>query len=114
MTYKTTIDRVLKQEPTLGYGGFDNSSPQELYNNEEAFNLCCQWILLQPTRKTMNNTDTSYGYKHSVENWQKAGAYISNGIFIAAAIHLGLKYKIYEPNAVFNLPPRRRKIKVSF
>jgi hypothetical protein len=66
--------------------------------------LCRRWLALyvQP-RKTINPRRSSYGLKHTVEDW--AGDYITNGAFIAAAIAEG--YRIDQigggPNAHFNM-----------
>jgi hypothetical protein len=55
-------------------------------------------------RKTINRNDSSYGWKHIVE--KEIGKYVSNGAFIAAAIHSGFKFTAeggYCPNAYFNI-----------
>lgn len=46
------------------------------------------------SRKTMNYQRNSYGYKHDAEKWGAASGmepYVSNGVLIAAADHLGLE-----------------------
>ena len=66
---------------------------------------CTDWLKLRRTRKTFNPYCTSYGYKHVVEN--ACGDYISNGCFIAAALGLGLDFKIDGPNAIFKISDKR-------
>lgn len=75
---------------------------------------------VQPT-KTIRPETSSYRLKHIAENYActypeggKLGPqYVSNGAFIAAAIHAGFKYKIYvdylgyeSPNVTFNMSKR--------
>ncbi len=51
--------------------------------------------------KTINNNQSSYRYKHLAE---KDIGYITNGVFIAAAIIAGYPYKISEgPNVMFGM-----------
>lgn len=61
------------------------------------FEAACDWLSTQSKIKTMNPNHSSYGLKHIVERASKAkGAsktYVSNGTFIAAAIHMGFAYK---------------------
>ncbi|HEY2406832.1 MAG TPA: hypothetical protein VGI10_12555 [Polyangiaceae bacterium] len=65
---------------------------------------CRRWIrwFVRP-RRTINQKRSSYGLKHTVENW--AGRYVANGAFIAAAIAEG--YRVAQigqgPNAWFNM-----------
>lgn len=58
--------------------------------------------------KTLNTKHTSYGYKHLAE---KDVGYITNGVFIAAAIIVGYPYKIDEgsPNVIFGMSERSVK-----
>ncbi len=53
--------------------------------------------------KTINMRRSSYGLKHVAE---KDTGYITNGVFIAAAISAGYPYKIYEPNPAFGMSER--------
>lgn len=68
--------------------------------------------------KTIRKWRSSYGLKHMAENWHRvvfrsgAGGYISNGMFIAAAIHLGfqIEYKHREDrNCYFNIAKIKTK-----
>lgn len=73
------------------------------------FNVCCEWLQGCATRKTINTSFSSYRLKHLVEAWaKKAGRddyYVSNGAFIAAAIHMGFDWKpdFDSPNVRFNI-----------
>lgn len=51
------------------------------------FALCCKWLGRLTHTKTVNRKFTSYGLKHRVEHM--CGTYISNGMFIASAVHMG-------------------------
>ncbi|MDQ5938075.1 MAG: hypothetical protein QG574_5438 [Cyanobacteriota bacterium erpe_2018_sw_21hr_WHONDRS-SW48-000092_B_bin.40] len=109
---------VLEQEPTLNSFGFgltrsaypsDADYERELvaFRNEmvqeyDVFKMVCAWLQQNAKpRKTINSQMSSYGWKHHVE--RQIGRYVSNGIFIAAAISCGFNYKKNAPNADFNL-----------
>ncbi len=109
---------VLETEPTLNGFGFGLTrsaypsdadyerqliaSRNEMIQEYEVFTMVSDWLRLNAKpRKTINPAMSSYGWKHHVE--RKIGRYVSNGIFIAAAIHCGFKYKKMAPNADFNL-----------
>lgn len=78
------------------------------------------YIEMCSKRKTINRKVSSYGLKHRAERYHSTlrpitriedlprvedahDPYVSNGAFIAAAIHLGFDIKIHEPNAYFNI-----------
>lgn len=68
---------------------------------------CADWIKGQRPRNTISRR-FSYDYKHVVEDmrrkqWDDPLIYTSNDAFIAAAIGLGLKYRVSGPNAYFNI-----------
>lgn len=73
------------------------------------FNICCEWLQGCNQRKTINTSFSSYRLKHMVEAWaKKAGLgdeYVSNGAFVAAAIHMGFDWKcdFDSPNVRFNI-----------
>ncbi len=94
------IDRV----PQLTYFGVGlYESPGEDYQEKlrqkqeqllESSAICtkvCEWLATIEPAKTMNRHRTSYGLKHTVE--LQIGEYVSNGVFIAAAIHCGFRYR---------------------
>lgn len=60
------------------------------------------WLADKARRKTINPRYTSYGLKHLAE---KEVGYITNGAFIAAAIHCGFAYRIHpdSPNPSFGI-----------
>lgn len=73
------------------------------------FSVCCEWLQGCTTRKTINTSFSSYRLKHMVEAWAKKigldDNYVSNGAFIAAAIHMGFDWKpdFDSPNVRFNI-----------
>jgi hypothetical protein len=72
-------------------------------DDQKMIDHCKQWIrqFVGP-RKTVNSKgSSSYGLKHTVEQW--AGTYILNGAFIVAAVEEGYEYKRSGPNAYFNM-----------
>jgi len=115
---KAPLLRVMQLEPTLSELGFganhlrnatrDQRAEEiakmriELLKDFDIFQKVSQWIESNTiTRKTINNEYSSYSWKHVAEN--KIGTYVPNGVFIAAAINVGLKYRREPPNAYFNL-----------
>ncbi|EKE25719.1 MAG: hypothetical protein ACD_5C00055G0002 [uncultured bacterium] len=79
-----------------------------LLNNTENFEKACQWLAQIEKIETINEKRSSYGLKHLAE--KKIG-YITNGVFIAAAIYCGFKYKIYrdDPNPCFAMSEKSIK-----
>lgn len=66
--------------------------------------ICEKWLSdFAKPQSRYNNSHSSYGLKHKVEEW--AGTYISNGAFIFAAHSLGFPVKVIEngPNAYFGM-----------
>lgn len=80
-----------------------------LLRSAEGCSLACEWLSRREKIKTTNRRHNSYGYKHMVE--RAAGKYITNGAFIAAAIHLGFPYRIDadSPNVCFGIAERSLK-----
>jgi hypothetical protein len=73
-------------------------------NAVEEFKAACRWLRRQPRTSHVNRkSGSSYGLKELAEFAEDC--YISNGMFIAAAIALGFKWKqiAYSPNAFFNI-----------
>ena len=59
--------------------------------------------------KSLNRRRTSYGWKHVAERWHKARGnpcYVSNGMFIAAALARGFRIERLpsDPNVYLNIP----------
>jgi hypothetical protein len=72
---------------------------------------CANWINEHP--QEIKPYRTSYYYKHAVEQWRRDNGdpdpYVHNGCFIAAAVGLGLNFKIDGPNALFRFPTLRQR-----
>ncbi len=93
-------------ENKLGSNGFGDVRPI----NQKEFMLCKKWITkwISPI-KTINERAGSYRLKHVVE--KNSGTYVSNGVFIKAALNLGYIYKKHgELNAFFNMSFKNAKI----
>lgn len=115
---RTKIQRVMKTLPLLTDYGIgppygtrlrDRSKvikqeKRKLLSSEEGFEAACDWM--KDINKTVgiNTKHNSYFLKHILERRLGIG-HISNGVFIAAAIHCGFNYKIarHYPNVVFNM-----------
>ena len=75
-----------------------------LLSKIKQFEVVCDWLKGVDKTNSINDRHTSYFLKHIAE--RRAGiGHISNGVFIAAAIHCGFKYKVTRsyPNVVFNM-----------
>jgi hypothetical protein len=90
------IATVMRAWPNLGYFGLEHSHKFEIDRKRlagqhaaEEFIRAVSWLEKVPKRKTFNPCNTSYGIKEAAERW--SGDYISNGVFIAAAIHAGFR-----------------------
>ena len=81
---------------------------QRLLDSVEEFNKTCEWLSTKARRKTINRAHTSYGLKHMVE---RDIGYITNGVFIAAAIHCGFKIQYFHdsPNVCINISEKSLK-----
>ncbi len=79
-----------------------------LLNSLDDFVKACSWLNQISKIKSINRHRTSYGLKHVAE---KHMGYVTNGVFIAAAIHCGFKYKINDgsPNVMFNMSEKSIK-----
>jgi hypothetical protein len=92
-TIRSQMKRVLKKVPYLTCNGFSVRSGDALEMLSDCtlneFEIAKAWLSMCDRRKTVNRNNSSYGYKHMVEDW--AGTYISNGAMIAAAIAMDIK-----------------------
>lgn len=122
-TARADIEAVMAQAPQLthfGFGVFDahERTPEqrkaELAKGRQEmltagavyeFTLAREFLARRGKRATINNSSSSYGLKHQAEH--TCGEYISNGMLIAAAIHLGFKIKRDGPNAYLNIASER-------
>jgi len=115
------LKKVIRNEPDLSTFGlvwlWQRKKPADrkrflrdrraLSGELQMFRLCCKWLSLCGSRKTINmNIGSSYALKHEVERW--SGEYITNGAFVAAVIHLGIPFKRYSgsPNIAVALSSR--------
>jgi len=58
--------------------------------------------------KTINRRHSSYGLKHLAEKFSPGG-YLSNGVFIAAAMIVGYPFEVDPPNEMFGMSERSLK-----
>jgi hypothetical protein len=76
---------------------------EALLGQGDACAKICEWLADKPKIKSINRHRSSYGLKHLAE--EEIG-YITNGQFIAAAIHSGFKFQLEPsggPNVSFNI-----------
>ena len=118
-TTTKTMQSLMDTWPLLtafGFGSFDRHSEksheeqQAIYESRRAemlsphcldeFERARRFLRLFPKLKTINDRGTSYGLKHAAA---PTIGYTSNGMFIAAAIAEGFKFKRNDPNAMFNI-----------
>ena len=121
----SNIRAVVSQLPQLtdfGVGIFQNGrglsevernkkikeEQEALIQSVEAFNKTCSWLSQIDKLKNINYKHSSYGLKHIAEN---DIGYITNGVFIAAAIHCGFEFKTEfgSPNVCFNMSEKSIK-----
>ena len=117
MKTRTKIQRAIKVLPGLtDYGnGIPGWTPirqrskklkvekSRLLESEERFESACQWLQNIDKTEVINTINSSYYLKHIAE--RRIGGHLSNGVFIAAAIHCGFSYQTARnfPNVVFNM-----------
>lgn len=79
-----------------------------LLSRTKEFELTCQWLSQIDKIKTINRNHSSYSLKHLAE---KSIGYITNGIFIAAAINCGFATKRFglSANVHFNMSEKSIK-----
>jgi hypothetical protein len=134
---RTAIEAVMDREPALCANGLrsydrrlslaDNTANFQRWRQEmleahcvEQFIRAVAYLETREKSKTVTRSATSYGYKHDAERFHRAAApgedpYIANGMFIAAALHLGFMVKRdadNSPNVLINIAtpktPRQR------
>ena len=70
----------------------------ELSQRLDEIAAAAAWLRTQGRLKTINSRRSSYSYKHMVEDWCREvlgeHRYVSNGAFIAAAVGLGVPYRL--------------------
>jgi hypothetical protein len=65
---------------------------EQLLESSAICTKVCEWLASTRRAKAINRHRTSYGLKHTAE--LQIGEYVSNGVFIAAAIHCGFSYRV--------------------
>jgi hypothetical protein len=97
---RAVIDRVpeltyfgvgLYEGPCEDYEEKLRQKQEQLLESSAICTKVCEWLASIEPAKTMNRHHTSYGLKHTAE--REIGKYVSNGVFIAAAIHCGFRYR---------------------
>lgn len=103
---QSALDAVWTVNPSLTAWGFDEQQEQsfqtnrtELKNSLSQFQCACVYLSRRKKNKMKYSFNNSYTLKHLAEG--KFHTYISNGVLIAAALHLGFKYTRIDPNAFF-------------
>tara|TARA_R110002167_G_scaffold145982_1_gene337175 strand:+ start:111 stop:521 length:411 start_codon:yes stop_codon:yes gene_type:complete len=107
-----TLEEIKKEYPTLTSNGWtyfsrtDNKkiASGDISKHPEEFKAICDFLNenIGHTKTVNTEGSSSYGLKHVVEDM--IHHYISNGMFIAAALGCGYKMKYkshYGPNAFF-------------
>lgn len=78
---------------------------EQLLASAEDCTRVCKWLAGLEKIRTINDRRTSYGLKHFA-----AGSigYVTNGVFIAAAVHCGFRYRLIpgSPNVQFGISER--------
>ena len=103
------LNKVMDNHPDLTAHGFGSLNPvefknfrQQLKNSLREFQSCCVYLSLCKKSKRMYKLLSSYGLKSRVEFMN---GYVSNGSFIAAALHCGFSVSRIpnSPNAYFDI-----------
>lgn len=129
---RAAIDAILAREPDLSANGYrtwerrftaqENRAAFESSRSNmlalsyvEQFAQATAYLQTRERSKRVSRDRTSYGYKHDAERYLKtadpdANSYVANGMFIAAALHLGFTVKRdgSGPNAFINIAPPKR------
>ena len=80
----------------------------KLLESVDACTKCCEWLDKLEKVNAINSRQNSYGLKHVAE---VDIGYLTNGVFITAAIHCGFKYRVIpgSPNVEFNVSEKSIK-----
>lgn len=114
------FDRVCRNLPDLGEFGFMLAGQKYNFKGRgldkcfQEWRAVFEWLRdrrAECWRRGKHEWYDSYGLKHVAE--RAIGAYVANGVFIAAAYELGIKMRRYRdkanPNAQFKLPYLERQ-----
>ena len=121
MNYREIMSDILEEHPTLsGNGWRDGSKSEEKFQADRdwmlseyalsQFKFACDWVSLMEPQIKINPDAHSYALKHKAERYFRT--YIANGIFIAAALHFGFRFKLSgrdNPNCRFNMSSKNIK-----
>ncbi|AIB13206.1 hypothetical protein ABAZ39_14680 (plasmid) [Azospirillum argentinense] len=128
---RSAVEAVMAAEPGLSMNGFRTDDFRKSRQEREdefrglreempsadgvlQFVRACEFLAQVPRRATVNRTSISYDWKHVAERFHRErgepDSYVSNGMFIAAALHLGFTVKRdgTGPNAFLNIAPADR------
>ena len=128
-TDRRVVDRIRKAHVDLGPFGFWHDGAlitRERFDADRIrmtdvdhlaqFRRALAWLLVcVDRRRDMNRRSTTYGLKHQVEHAIRAigerGVYVSNGMFIAAALSLDFRVEVIHgtPNAWTDAHPKRER-----
>lgn len=104
MNPKTLVLRAIERQPDLTYFGVGTYDGRDFDHLRSVLLshvgllevlICAQWL------RDATGERNSYGLKHDVEN--EFGVYIANGSLIAAALGMGIEYRVEGPNVVLTL-----------
>jgi len=99
------LEKVKREFPDLtGHGVCQKFRPVEITDiNLGRCGLACEWIQSRCEKTKTIRPVSSYGLKHVMEN--QTTTYVTNGEFIAAAVHLGYRVKRHHMsiNVSFNM-----------
>ena len=97
------LDALMAEQPTL------QAEREMICDSIEDVIWTVEWLRsnVEPI-KTINRRHSSYGLKHLAEKFSPNG-YLSNGVFIAAAMIVGYPFKVDPPNAMFGMSERSIK-----
>jgi hypothetical protein len=122
---KEDVQRIMDEVPGLndfGIGAYlpRTKTPEErvaeiekgrakLLDSVDACNRVCVWLAdVDRTQAINERVGSSYGLKHHAE---KDIGYVTNGVFITAAIFCGFRYRVDAPNVWFGMSSRSLKAK---
>jgi len=96
------LDRNGPELTSAEYKEAIKSSQKDLLNQLEGFDKCCAWLENVEKSSSINHKHSSSGLSRMIESDNDSTL---NGIFIAAAIHSGFKFKTRKgsPNLHFNM-----------
>jgi len=115
MNCREMMENILIQHLELcGNGWRKKSIPPKEFKEDRDWMLsdeaidqlihACHWVALMKPIESINREVTSYHLKHMAEHYFKT--YITNGVFIAAALHYGYQYKRHKWQVMFMLVHR--------